>query len=78
MTRVITEAFPASAEINLESVVAAFGHVVKFRLDQAGDGVQEHVVKEEVAREIVERRRDIIPGDDDKAKIQYLLDSVSK
>ncbi len=78
MTRVITEAFPASAEINLESVIAIFGHVLKYKLEQAGDGADESKVKEDVARQILEDYRDTIPGDDHEAKIQYLLDSVSK
>lgn len=77
MTRAITEAFPASAEINLESVVAIFGHVLKYKLEQAGDGADESTVKGEVARQIVADYRDVIPGDDDEAKIKYLLDSVS-
>lgn len=77
MTRVITEAFPASAEINLESVVAIFGHVLKHKLEQAGEESDEPKVKEEVARQIVEDHRDVIPGGDDEVKIKYLLDSVS-
>lgn len=78
MQRVITEAFPNSAEIGLEGIISALKYVLEYRLNEVGGDVQEQAVKEEAAREIMLNHRDIIPGEDDEAKIQYLLDSVSK